>query len=105
MTASFGNPLVEQRELLAGEAAVLLEGRGVLRVWGDDRLKFLNNNLSQELENLRAGDSAEALLLDPQGRIEQVTHILDDGESSWLITAAGAAEALLATNKCAVRSY
>lgn len=75
---------------------MLLEGRGVLRVWGDDRLKFLNNNLSQELENLRAGASAEALLLDPHGHIEQVIHVLDDGEANWLITAAGAAEALAA---------
>ncbi|MEI6590864.1 MAG: folate-binding protein, partial [Actinomycetes bacterium] len=59
-----GNPLTQQRELLAGKAAVLLEGRGVVKVSGEDRLVFLNNSLSQELSGLAAGSSAEALLLD-----------------------------------------
>jgi folate-binding protein YgfZ len=94
MVAAFGNPLVEQRELLAGKAAVRLDGRGLLQVGGADRHKFLNNTLSQELLGLRAGDSAEALLLDPHGHIEQVLHVVDDGQLVWLITAAGQAEAL-----------
>jgi folate-binding protein YgfZ len=82
-----GNPLTQQRDLLTGRGAVRLEGAGVIRVTGADRLKFLNNNLSQELMNLASGSSAEALLLDPQGHIEQVLHIIGDSDSVWLITA------------------
>ncbi|MEN9752435.1 MAG: hypothetical protein RL670_126 [Actinomycetota bacterium] len=96
MTAGFENPFVEQRELLAGRAAVRLEGPGVVEVSGSDRYKFLNNTLSQELLTMNAGHSAEALLLDPHGHIEQVLHLVDDGTAVWLITASGQAEALAA---------
>ncbi len=89
-----GNPLTQQRDLLAGRAAVKLEDRGVVRIAGADRLKFLNGTLSQEVLNLSAGDSAEALLLDPQGHIEQVLHLLVDTEAVWLITASNQAAAV-----------
>ena len=83
-----GNPLTQQRDLLAGRAAVHLEDRGVVRVSGADRFKFLNNTLSQELLLLPAGESAEALLLDAHGHIEQVLHLIGDSDAVWLITAA-----------------
>lgn len=81
----FGNPLVEQRNLISGKAATFLGSRGVITVSGEDRLEWLHSLLSQNLVNLKPGESAEALLLDPQGHIEQVIHFLDDGETSWLI--------------------
>ena len=40
-TTSFGNPLVEQRDLLNGKAAVALDSK-VITVSGDDRLKWLH---------------------------------------------------------------
>jgi len=80
----FGNPLIEQRSLAAGDAAVNLGPRGIITVSGPDRLDWLHSLLSQNLKNLLPGVSAEALLLDPQGHIEQVVHFIDDGESSWL---------------------
>jgi folate-binding protein YgfZ len=82
--ASYANPLVEQRELLSGKAAVALDSK-VIRVIGDDRLKWLHALLSQNIVNLVAGQSAEALLLDPQGHIEANLHIVDDGRITWLI--------------------
>lgn len=86
MTQSFSNPLVEQREFLAGTSAVLLEEKSVLVVSGEDRLTWLNDLFSQKLDELTAGVSVEALWLDAQGRIVRDFHIVDDGEKAWLIT-------------------
>ena len=92
----FGNPNIEQRNLAEGKAAVNLGARGIITVSGEDRLSWLHSLLSQNLKNLLPGVSAEALLLDPNGHIEQVIHFLDDGEASWLIVEEGSREALLA---------
>ena len=92
---SFGNPLVEQRQLLDGSAAVNLGPRGIITVTGPDRLEWLHSLLSQNLKSLQPGQSAEALLLDPNGHIEQVIHFLDDGQTSWLIVEAEGRESLL----------
>lgn len=81
----FDNPLVEQRKLLDGSAAVVLGPRGIITVSGEDRLEWLHSLLSQNLKNLLPGVSAETLLLDPQGHIEQAIHFIDDGETAWLI--------------------
>ena len=86
MTQSYSNPLVEQREFVAGSSAVLLEEKSVLVVSGEDRLTWLNDLFSQKLDNLKPGVSVEALWLDAQGRIVRDFHIVDDGEKSWLIT-------------------
>jgi len=82
--ASFANPLVEQRELLSGKSAVAIDSK-VIRVIGDERLKWLHALLSQNIVNLLPGQSAEALLLDPQGHIEASLHLVDDGRITWLI--------------------
>lgn len=94
-TSSFGNPLVEQRDLLAGKASVALDSN-VITVSGEDRLKWLHALLSQNILNLRPGESCEALLLNPQGHIEAAIHIVDDGYVAILIVEASAAELLLA---------
>lgn len=86
MAQSFSNPLVEQREFLAGKSAILLEEKAVFTVTGVDRLTWLNDVFSQKLDDLKPGVSVEALWLDPQGHIVRDFHILDDGESTWLIT-------------------
>jgi folate-binding protein YgfZ len=86
MTQSYSNPLVEQKEFIAGLSAVLLEEKSVLVVDGVDRLSWLNDLFSQSLLDLKPGVSVEALWLDAQGRIVRDFHIVDDGEKSWLIT-------------------
>lgn len=86
MTQSFSNPLVEQREFVAGTSAVLLEEKSVLVVSGEDRQTWLNDLFSQKLDELSAGVSVEALWLDAQGRIVRDFHVVDDGEKTWLIT-------------------
>ena len=46
----YGDPMVEQRELAAGRAAVDLSHFGVVRVSGPDRLTWLHSLTSQHLE-------------------------------------------------------
>ena len=91
----FGDPMIEQRKLSEGGAFCLLDTQGVIAVSGVDRLTWLHSLLSQNLKNLAPGESAEALLLDPQGRIEQVIKVIDDGESTWLLVDSANTEALL----------
>jgi len=87
--------MIEQRKLSEGDALCLLDTQGVIAVSGIDRLSWLHLLLSQNLKNLSAGESAEALLLDPQGRIEQVIKVIDDGETTWLMVDKSHTEALL----------
>jgi tRNA-modifying protein YgfZ len=91
----FGDPMIEQRKLSEGDALCLLDTQGVIAVSGIDRLSWLHSLLSQNLKNLAPGESAEALLLDPQGRIEQVIKVIDDGETTWLMVDKSQTEALL----------
>ena len=83
--AHFGNPMIEQRSLYEGNSVCLMDPAGVISVSGVDRLNWLHSLLSQNLKNLTPGESAEALLLDPQGHIEQQIKVIDDGETSWLM--------------------
>ena len=84
----YGNPMIEQRRLLAGEAIVDLSHRGVLGVAGPDRLSWLNSISSQELRRLTPGESTETLLLDPNGHLEYAIQVLDDGVETWLLVEA-----------------
>lgn len=96
MPAQFGNTLTEQRALLAGKAAAQLDPRTILRIGGADRLTWLHALLSQNIQGLQPGDSAEALLLDPQGHIEQDIHVFVAEEFAWLWVSAERGEALFA---------
>jgi tRNA-modifying protein YgfZ len=91
----YGNPLGEQRALLAG-AIVDLSDRDVVTVTGPDRLTWLDSLLSQSLARLAPGESAEALLLDPSGRIEFAVRVVDDGETAWLLMDPGTGAGLAA---------
>ncbi|WP_233201943.1 folate-binding protein YgfZ [Cryobacterium sp. Y11] len=88
VAAHYGNPMIEQRSLVAGRAIVDLAHRGVLGVSGPDRLSWLNSIASQELNSLAAGESTEMLLLDPTGRLEYAIRVLDDGVETWLLVEA-----------------
>jgi len=92
----FGNPLVEQRRLAAGEALAPLTDRVLIEVAGEDRLSWLDSVTSQSVAHLGAGDSTELLVLDPQGRIEHAAGIVEDGTAAWLIVDADDAEAMAA---------
>lgn len=85
LIAHYGNPVAEQRALVAGDGIVELADRAVLTVSGEDRLTWLDSLTSQQLTELNPGDSAETLLLDANGRIEQAVRLVDDGSTCWLL--------------------
>jgi hypothetical protein len=91
-----GDPLREQRALTEGRAAVDLSNRGVVTITGPDRLTWLTDLCTQVLTGLAPGDSALALILSPHGHVEHELHVVDDGETTWLIVQPGTAESLVA---------
>ncbi|AXE53993.1 folate-binding protein YgfZ [Aurantimicrobium sp. MWH-Uga1] len=93
---AYGNTLTEQRALTAGNALVDLSHRGVIQLSGPERLSWLDSLLSQRLDSLNAGQSSEALLLDPHGHLQHALRILEDGENTWLLVDEGRAPALTA---------
>lgn len=90
----YADPLREQRDLAAGRGAVDLSNRGVLQVNGVDRLSWLDSLTSQVLNPMSPGASALSLVLSPHGHVEYELHVVDDGTTSWIITAPDAAEGL-----------
>lgn len=81
----YGDPLREQRVLVAGEGIVDISNRGVLRVTGEDRLSWLHSLTTQHVSDMKAGDSALALILDAHGHVEHELHLIDDGGATWVI--------------------
>ncbi|QIK62893.1 folate-binding protein YgfZ [Leucobacter viscericola] len=96
VAAHYGEPLPEQRALVEGGAIVDLSHNGIVVVSGEDRLSWLHSMTSQQLTGLRPGESVETILLDPNGRIERVMRLVDDGKRTWLLVDAGSAEPLAA---------
>jgi len=96
VAAHYGNPYAEQRALAAGTGMVDRSHRGVVRVSGPDRLSWVHSLTTQHLENLEPGQSAEALILSPQGHIEHHLTLTDDGDALWAHVEPGTAAALLA---------
>jgi len=92
----YGDPVAEQRMLAAGRAIVDLSDRGVITVTGPDRLTWLDSLTSQALTSLQPGESAETLLLDPNGRIEHSIRLIDDGVTAWLLIEASQTTGLTA---------
>jgi folate-binding protein YgfZ len=82
----YGDPAAEQRALLGGRAFVDQSHLDVLTVTGPDRLTWLHSLSSQDLRSLAPGMGVETMILSPQGRIEHVAALVDDGETAWLIT-------------------
>jgi folate-binding protein YgfZ len=81
----YGNPLGEQKALLAGGALVDLSDRAVITITGPDRMTWLDSLTSQSISHLKPGESAETLLLDPTGRLEHAIRVVDDGTALWLL--------------------
>ena len=90
----FGDPHREQRLLVEGIGIVDISNRGVVTVTGPDRLTWLHTLTTQYLENLQPNESALVLILSPHGHVEHELHLVDDGETSWLIVEPGTADSL-----------
>jgi tRNA-modifying protein YgfZ len=95
VAAHYGDPYAEQRAVAGGWGVVDRSHRGVLRISGADRLSWLHSLTTQNLEQLRPGVTAEALVLSPQGRVEHHLTLTDDGAAVWLHVEPGEAGPLL----------
>jgi hypothetical protein len=107
VAAHYGDPAREQRAMAAGrsvgagwsggqgEVLVDRSNRGVVRVTGADRLTWLHNLTSQDLERLAPGVTAQALVLNQQGHLEHHLTLTDDGTSTWAHVEPGTAPALV----------
>lgn len=91
----FGNPIIEQRQLIEGKAAVRFDDQAVITVSGEDAKTWLHSLLTQNLKNLTDGASTETLLLDPQGHIEQQIRVIFSKETFYLLVHIDQKDALL----------
>ncbi|HEY6792501.1 MAG TPA: folate-binding protein [Trebonia sp.] len=95
VAAHYGDPAREQRAIAAGGALVDRSNRGVITVSGPDRLTWLHSLTSQHLERLAPGETAQALILSPQGHLEHLLTLTDDGTRTWAHVEPGTAGALV----------
>ena len=95
VAAHYGDPAAEQRALARAAGMVDRSHRGVVRVTGADRLSWLHSLTTQDLERLAPGETAQALVLSPNGHVEHHLTLTDDGTAVWAHTEPGAAAALL----------
>ena len=67
-------------------------------VWfgGADALRFLDDLISQELEDMAVGDSRRALLLEPQGKLQFILWVIREDERIGLVTDPGRGDDLAA---------
>tara|TARA_R110002020_G_scaffold152794_6_gene331091 strand:- start:27915 stop:28988 length:1074 start_codon:yes stop_codon:yes gene_type:complete len=92
----YGNPFGEQRSLSEGRSIGELADSAVITITGPDRLTWLDSLTTQSLKGLAPGDSAETLLLNPNGRVEHAMRLIDDGETLWLLIDGAQRESLVA---------
>ena len=95
VAAHYGDPFAEQRGAVGGLGLVDRSNRGVIRIAGPDRLSWLHNLTTQSVEHLPPGDTAEALILNPQGHVEHHLVLTDDGSTVWAHVEPGTAGPLL----------
>ena len=79
------DPFAEQRLLAAGHGSVDLSNRGVITISGADRLVFLNSLTTQAMDSMTPGSSVLTLDLSMNGFVLHELHVVDDGETAWVI--------------------
>jgi tRNA-modifying protein YgfZ len=92
VAAHYGDPYAEQRSLAQAWGVVDRSQRSVVRISGPDRLSWLHSLTTQDLEKLGPGESAQALVLSPQGHVEHHLTLTDDGTATWAHVEPGTVE-------------
>lgn len=90
----FGDPLAEQRRAARGCAVLDRSDRAVVQITGAERLSWLEGFVSQHIAALAAGEGAESLILDANGRVEHHFGVCTTTDTVFLDTAAGRAAEL-----------
>ena len=92
----FGEPVKEQRALVAGTAWADLSHFNIVAVTGEDRLKWLHDLTTQFVSDLQPGVWMPSLILDAQGHVEFQFNLVDDGTTTYLVLDPGYIEMLVA---------
>ncbi len=92
----YGDPMGEQRAAETGAALFDGSNRSVLTVAGEDRLTWLHTLTTQFLSTMTDGQTAQALILSPQGHVEQHFVVTEWNGTAVLDTEPAAGAALLA---------
>jgi tRNA-modifying protein YgfZ len=95
VASHYGDPYAEQRALARAAGFVDRSNRGVVQIAGPDRLSWLHSLTTQDIEHLAPGESAQALVLTPQGHVEHHLTLTDDGKRLWLHVEPGMAASLV----------
>ncbi len=74
-----------QLETMNAGAFVAVVARDALTVTGLDAQSFLQSLISQDIGSMKTGDSAEALLLQPQGKLIAWFRITALNDQAWLL--------------------
>ena len=90
----YGNPLSEQRFFESGCGMVDLSHRRLIKVEGADAATFLNNLLSQKLDDAPDGFFGQALDLDGQGHVLHQMQVSRIGDAFYLDTTADRIDSL-----------
>ena len=83
--AALDPAFVEDYESLRTDVGVLALGRDVLRVSGPDAVEYLQGQLSQDVAALGVGESADSLLLSPQGKLDALVRVSRSGDDELIV--------------------
>jgi tRNA-modifying protein YgfZ len=75
----------EDYEALRHDAGAIPAGRDILRVAGPDTVSYLQGQCSQDVAALKVGESADALLLTPQGKLDALIRVTRSAEDEMFI--------------------
>jgi folate-binding protein YgfZ len=82
---------------LRNEAGAVWLPRDFLQISGPDAMTFLQGQLSQDLEQLSVGSSAQSFVLQPQGKVDALLRVTRNGDDSVMLdTDAGYGDAVRA---------
>src|SRR5437660_12863930 len=95
--ARFANPQGELSAMLTGCAVYDLGFRAKISLAGNDRVRWLNGMVTNNIRDLVADHGVYAFLLNPQGRILGDLYAFNRGQSITVDTDCGQAEKILAT--------
>jgi len=95
--ARFGDPREELAALRSGCGVYDLGCRAKISLTGEDRMRWLNGMVTNNIRDLAVGRGGYAFLLNPQGRILGDLYAYNRGESIAVDTDLSQAEKILAT--------
>lgn len=79
----------EFQALISGCAVYRLSSRAKIRLTGNDRVRWLNGMITNNIRDLAVGRGVYGFLLNPQGRILGDLYAYNRGDSLWLDTDEG----------------